>query len=123
MVDSLEELKSSRSVSGKNFTNFEMLDAKASSVLNKIIQNSQFKKKVILEEQKTQKEDQFLRGRRVAFMIYDYIRVIVAHDTEPCYADFSLLLIMMTTFRNSIQDEMKFYYLCDRFQPMILWKV
>ena len=28
MVDSMEELKSSRSVAGKNFQNFEMLDAK-----------------------------------------------------------------------------------------------
>ena len=28
MVDSWDELKSSRSVSGKNFPNFEMLDAK-----------------------------------------------------------------------------------------------
>ena len=57
MVDSLEELKSSRSVSGKNFVIFSMLDAKVASVLNKIIQNSQFKKKVSLEEQKAQKED------------------------------------------------------------------
>ena len=39
MVDSLEELKSSRSASGKNFPNFEMLDAKIASALNKIIQN------------------------------------------------------------------------------------
>ena len=54
MVDSME--KSSRSVSGKNFPNFEMLDAKIASALNKIIQNSQFQKK-------TQKEDRFLRGR------------------------------------------------------------
>ena len=53
MVDSLEELKSSRSVSGKNFPNFEMLDAKIASALNKIIQNSYFKKKVSLEEQKS----------------------------------------------------------------------
>ena len=42
-------------------------------------------------------------------MIYDYFRVIVAHDTVSCYADFSLLLFMMTTNRNSIQDGMKFY--------------
>ena len=41
MVDSPEELKSSRSVSGKNFPNFEMLDAKVASALDKIIQNSQ----------------------------------------------------------------------------------
>ena len=49
MVDSLDELKASRSVSGKNFANFEMLDAKIASARNKI-QNSQFKKKVSLEE-------------------------------------------------------------------------
>ena len=50
MVDSSEELKSSRSVCGKDFQNFEMLDARIASALNKIIQNSQFKKKVSLEE-------------------------------------------------------------------------
>ena len=53
MVDSLGELKSSRSVCGKDFPNFEMLDVKIASALNKIIQNSQFKKKVSLEEQKS----------------------------------------------------------------------
>ena len=45
VVHSLDELKSSRSVYGKDFPNFEMLDAKIASALNKIIQNSQFKKK------------------------------------------------------------------------------
>ena len=58
MVDSLDELKSSRPVYGKGFPNFEMLDAKIASALNKIIQNSQFKKKVSLEEQKAQKRGQ-----------------------------------------------------------------
>ena len=52
-----------------------MLDAKIVSALNKIIQNSPFKKKVSLEEQKAQKEDRFLRGRQIAFKIYDYFRV------------------------------------------------
>ena len=89
-VDSLEELKSSY---GKNFPNFEMLDAKTASALNKIIQNSQFKKKVRLEEQKAHKEDRFLRGRQIAFMIYDYCRVIGAHDTALDYVDlFSVTL-------------------------------
>ena len=81
MVDSLEEVEFSRSASGKNFPNFEMLDAKIASALNKIIQNSHFKKKVSLEEQKSQKEDRFLRGRQIAFMINDYFRVTGAHDT------------------------------------------
>ena len=69
MGDSLDEFKSSRSVAGKNFPNFETLDAKIASALSKIIQNSHFKKKVSLEEQKSQKEGRFLRGRQVAFMI------------------------------------------------------
>ena len=64
MVDSLDELKSSRSVCGENFPNSEMLDEKIASALNKIIQNSQFKKKVSLEEQKAQKEYRFYEGDR-----------------------------------------------------------
>ena len=124
MVDSLEELKSSRSVCGKNFPNFEMLDAKIASALDKIIPNSQFKKKVNLEEQKAQKDDRFLRGRQFAFMICDYFLVTGAHDTVLDYADFySLSLFMMIIFRNSIQDGTKVYFPCQRFPPMISWKV
>ena len=99
-VDSLEELKFSRSVCGKNFPKFEMLDAKIASALNKIIQNSQFKKKVSLEEQKAQKEDQFLRGRQIAFMIFDCLRVTAAHDTVLDYAD----LFSVTLHDDNIQE-------------------
>ena len=63
MVESLEELKSSRSVEDKYFPNFEMLDARIDSAFNEIIQNSFFRKKVCLEEQRAQKEDRFLRGK------------------------------------------------------------
>ena len=91
MVDSLDELKSSRPVCGKDFPNLEMLDAKIASAMNKIIQNSQLK--VSLEEHIAQKEDWFLRGRQIAFMIYDHFRVTGAHDTSLDYADlFSVTL-------------------------------
>ena len=53
MVDSVDEFKPSRSIEGKDFPNFEMLDARIASALNKIIQNSHIKKKVSLEEQKS----------------------------------------------------------------------
>ena len=56
-----------------HFPNFEMLDARIASALNKIIQKPNFKKKVSLEEQKAQKEDRFFRGRQIACMIYDYL--------------------------------------------------
>ena len=87
IVDSVDEIKSSRSTAGKNFTKFEMLDAKIASALNEIIQNSHFQKKVSLEEQKAQKEDRFLRGRQIVFMIYDYFGVTGPHDTLLDYAD------------------------------------
>ena len=54
---------------------------------------------------------------------YEYFRVTGAYDTVLDYADFSLSPFMMTIFRNSIQDEVKFYYLCPRFPWMISWKV
>ena len=70
-----------------------MLDAKSASALNKIVQNSHFKKGVSLEEQNAQKEDRFLRERQIAFMIYDYFRVTGAHDTVLDHADlFSIIL-------------------------------
>ena len=77
-----------------------MLDAKIASALNKIIQNSHFKKKVSLEEQKAQKEDRFLRGRQIAFMIYDYFRVTGAHDTVLDYGD----LFSVTQRNDNVQD-------------------
>ena len=65
MVDSVDDFKSSRSTQGKtHFPDFDMLDSRIASALNKIIQNSYFKKKVSLKEQKAQKEDRFLRGRQ-----------------------------------------------------------
>ena len=47
--------------------NFELLDAKTASALNRIIHNSHFKRRISLEEQKAQKEDRFLRGRQIAY--------------------------------------------------------
>ena len=63
MVNSVDDLKSSCSIQRTNpFPDFEVLDANIASALNKIIQNSCFKKEVSLEEQKVLKANQFLRG-------------------------------------------------------------
>ena len=63
------------------------------SALNKLIQNTRFKKTVSVEEQKAQKEDRFLRGRQIAFLIHNYFRVTGAYDTVLDYADlFSITL-------------------------------
>ena len=87
MVDSVDELRSSSSTRGISMPNFEVLDARIASALNKIIHNSHFKRRICLEEQKAQKQDRFLRGRQIAYLIYDYFRVTGSHDSVENYAD------------------------------------
>ena len=67
--------------------NFEVLDARIASAMNKIIHNSHFKRRFSLEEQKAQKQDRFLRGRQIAYLIYDYFRVTGSHDSVENYTD------------------------------------
>ena len=71
--------------------NFEVLDAKIASALNRIIQNTQFKRKVNLEEMKAHKEDRLLRGRLIAYLIYEYFRVTGATDSVENYADLFII--------------------------------
>ena len=59
----------------------EVLDARIASALNRIIHKSPFKRRVILEEQKAQKENRFLRGRQNAYLIYEYFQVTGANDS------------------------------------------
>ena len=55
LVDSVDDLKSSCSLRGIQMPNFEVLDAKIVSALNKIIHNTQFKRRICVEEQMAQK--------------------------------------------------------------------
>ena len=59
MVDSLDEMKSKRSVCGKNFPNFEMLDAKIASALNKIMQNPNSRRRSVSKNRKPTKRTGF----------------------------------------------------------------
>ena len=87
MVDSVDDLESSSSTRGIQMPNFEVLDARIASALKKIIHNSHFKRRISLEEQEAQKQDRFLRGRRIASLIYEYFRVTGANDSVENYAD------------------------------------
>ena len=86
-VDSVDDLKSLRSINSGlcSFPEFY----------------SHFKKKASLEEQKAQKENRFLRGRQISYMIYDYFWVVGAHDTVLDYAD----LFTITVLRNDDVQE------------------
>ena len=80
--------------------NSEVLDARIASALNRIIPNTRFKKKVSLEEMKAHKEDRFLRGRQIAYLIYEYFRVTGANDSVENYAD----LITLGLGNDDIQE-------------------
>ena len=91
LVDSVDELRSSSSTRGISMPNFEVLDARIASALNKIIHNSHFKRRISLEEQKAQKLEP----------------MILSKITPTC----SLLFFEMTIFRNSILSGTEFYCL------------
>ena len=50
--------------------NFEVLDVRIALALNRIMHNTDFKRRISLEELKAQKQDRFLRGRQIAYLIY-----------------------------------------------------
>ena len=91
--------------------NFEMLDARIASALDNIIQNSYVKK--------AQKEDRFLPERRIAYMIFDYSRVISAHDTVRDYADLFSVTLRNEYFKTLVRDGMKLYCRWKRSHQMM----
>ena len=93
LVDSVGELRSSSSTRGISMPHFEVLDARIASKLNKIIHNSHFKSRISLEEQKAQKQDSFLRGRQIAYLIYDHFLVTGSQDSVENYADLFTIVL------------------------------
>ena len=93
MVESVDDLISSLSMRCVSVPNFEVLDAKIASALNKIIHNSHFKRRISLEEQKAKKQHRFLRGRQIAYLIYDYFRVTGAHVSIENHADLFTIVL------------------------------
>ena len=52
IVESVDDLETSRSIGAHRFPNLKMLDVKIASALKKIVTTPYFKKRVNLEEQK-----------------------------------------------------------------------
>ena len=99
--------------------NFEVLDARIASALNKIIHNSHISKgRISLEEQKAQEQDRFLRSRQIAYLIYESLpghwEPTILSRTMPTY---SLPIFEMTIFRNSIQSGTEFLLSMTKIPP------
>ena len=78
MVDSVDDLMSSSSRRGIQMPNFEVLDARIASALNRIIHNSHFQRRINLEEQKAQKQDRFLRKTDCLLVL----RILPGHRSQ-----------------------------------------
>ena len=89
MVDSVDDLKSSSLTRCISMPNFEVLDARIASALYRIKKNQSGGTKSL------KKQDRFLRGRQIAYLIYGYFRVTGANDSVENYAD-----LFTTSLRN-----------------------
>ena len=111
LVDSVDDLRSSSSIRGISMPNFEVLDARIASALNRIIQNTHFIRRISLEEQKGPEAGPF--PSRQTDSLLD-LRLLSGHwepamilsKTTPTY---SLLFYEMMIFRNSILSGTEFY--------------
>ena len=83
----ISNLGTSLSIAGKQNPSLEMLDAKIETVVKKILENSNFKKNVFLEEQRAPKNNRFLRGRHTANMSYEHFRVTGTHESVVEFSD------------------------------------
>ena len=89
--------------------NFEVLDAKIASALNRIIHNSHFKRRVSLEEQRAKKQDRFLRGRQIAYLINEYSGSLEPTTLSRIMPTYLHLFFEMMIFRNSIRNGTGFH--------------
>ena len=87
MVDSVDDLRSSSSKRCISMPNFEVLDARIASALNKIIHNSHFKEESVWRNKRPKKRTVSFAGRQIAYLIYDHFRVTGSHDSVENYTD------------------------------------
>ena len=110
MVESVDDLESSRSIKGTHGPDFELLDARNASALNKIIQNTRFKKKVSLEEMKECSQRRPFPSRKTdSYLIYEQFLVTGPNDSVENYAGYLQLFFKMTTFKSSIRNGTEFF--------------
>ena len=74
--------------------NFEVIDAKIASALTEssIISNSK-KKRSVWRNKKPKKEDRFIRGRQIAYLIYEHCLVTGATESVENYADLFTIIL------------------------------
>ena len=68
-----------------DFPDYDMFDAMIASALKKLLTHVHFRKRVSVEEQRAQKDDRFLRGRQISYMIYEHFRATGAQGLSDLF--------------------------------------
>ena len=64
-----------KSITGKDFPNYEELDLMMATALKRCNdKQTHFRNKISDEEHRVQKDNRFLKGRQIAYLIYEYFR-------------------------------------------------
>ena len=122
LVESVDDLKSSRSIRGTQGPDFEVLDAKSASALNRTIQNTRFKKKSVWRKWKQKKktasseEDRSLTWSTSTSWS---LEPMILSRSMPTYLQ---LFFEMMLFRNSIRNGTEFYCQWRKSHLMTSWK-
>ena len=88
IAKSIHDLLTSQSMTrGRYFTDFEMPDAMIADAFKKVITSVHFRRRIGVEEQRAQQYDRFLRGRQIAYMIYEYFRATGAYEAVQGSSD------------------------------------
>ena len=102
IAKTIDELATSRSIMEQpNFPDFDVLDAMIASALKKrLYTQSNFRKRVGVEEQRAQNSDRILRGRQIAYMIHEYFGATSANEAVQGPAD----LFTLSLQNDDVQD-------------------
>ena len=79
IAKSIDDLVASRSIVVRDdFPDFDILDVMSASAMTKLLNTHvHSRKRVSVEEQRAQNADRLLRGRHIAYMIYEQFRATV----------------------------------------------
>ena len=110
IAKSKKSLMTSQSIAGRtDFPHFDKLGAMIESALKRLLdKHIHFRKRVSVEEQRAQKFDRFLRGRQIAYIIYEHFCATGAYEagSQIC----SVYVCRMTTSKTSTFDGIMLYH-------------
>ena len=106
-----------------DFPDHDMLDAMIVSALKKILdKHVHFQKRISGEERRSQKYDQFLRWRHIAYKIHEHFRASGAYEAVQHLSDFSTHAFTMTKFKICESEGTKLNFQQAKFIQKWLWK-